>query len=70
MVKRGYPPVYRPRSAEFSELALRDGALVQEVELVGPDGQSKLALYTMVRDGAGGWLIAACVLIPSVRVGV
>ena len=70
MVRRGYPPVYRPREAEFSELGLRDGAVVQEVELVGPDGRPVLALYTMVRDAAGGWAIAACVLIPSVRVGV
>ncbi len=69
MVRRGYPPVYRPREAEFSELALRDGAIVQEVELVGPDGRPVLALYTMVRDGAG-WKIAACVLVPSVRLGV
>lgn len=70
MVKRGYKPVYRPRTVEFSELAVRDGAIVQEVELVGPDGQPALAVYTMVRDGAGGWLIAACQLMPSVRVGV
>ena len=70
MVRRGYPPVYRPREAEFSELALRDGAVVQEVELVGPDGRPALAVYTMMPDGAGGWRIAACVLLPSVRVGV
>ena len=69
MVRRGYPPVYRPRSVEFSELALREGEITQEVELVGPDGGAKLAVYTMVRDGQGGWLIAACVLVPSVRVG-
>lgn len=70
MVRRGYPSVYRPRRAEFSELALRDGALVQEVELVGPDGRPMLALYTMTRDGAGTWLIAACEIIPSIRPGV
>lgn len=70
MVRRGYPPVYRPRAAEFSELALRDGAIVQEVELVGPDGRAVLALYTMVRDEAGGWMIGGCEIIPSVRLGV
>lgn len=68
MVRRGYPPVYRPRDVEFSELAVRDGEVVQEVELIGPDGKPVLAVYTMVRDG-DGWLIAACVLMPSVRVG-
>lgn len=70
MVRRGYPPVYRPRSAEFSELALRDGDLIQEVELVGPDGHPALALYTMRRSPEGAWLIAACTLVPSVRLGV
>ena len=68
MVRRAYPPVYHPRAAEFSELALRDGEIVQEVELVGPDGARVLALYTMTRDGAGGWVISGCSLIPSVRV--
>ena len=69
MVKQGYPPVYRPRSSEFSELAIRDGDLVQEVELVGPDGKPVLALYTMQHMPDGRWLIAACMLIPSARLG-
>ena len=70
MVRRGYPPIYRPRSTEFSELALRDGDLIQEVELVGPDGRPALALYTMERAPDGRWLIAGCALVPSVRLGV
>ena len=70
MVRRGYPPVYRPRDAEFSELAQRDGELVQEVELIGPDGKPVLALYTMVRGPDGAWVIAGCSLIPSARLGV
>lgn len=70
MVRRGYPPVYRPRSTEFSELALRDGDLVQEVELVGPDGRPALALYTMERAPDGRWLISGCALVASVRLGV
>jgi hypothetical protein len=70
MVRRGYPPVYRPRSTEFSELALRDGDLVQEVELVGPDGRPALALYTMERTPDGSWLISGCALVASVRLGV
>ena len=28
MVRRGYPPVYRPRSAEFTALTTEDGQLV------------------------------------------
>ena len=70
MVRRGYAPVYRPKQTEFTELARRDGDLVQQVELVGPDGRPVLALYTMVKDTAGQWKIAACVLTESRRVGV
>jgi hypothetical protein len=70
MVRRGYPPVYRPKQREFSELGLRDGELVQEVELVGPDGRPVLALYTMEKEPDGHWAIAACTLIPSARLGV
>ena len=69
MVRRAYPPVHRPRAVEFSELLQRDGGIVQQVELVGPDGAAQLALYTMERDGAGRWRIAGCSLVPSVRVG-
>ena len=69
MVRRAYPPVYRPRDAEFTALALRDGEVVQEVELVGPDQVPALAVYTMARGAGGEWLIAGCVLLPSSRVG-
>ena len=63
MVRNAYPPVYRPKQAEFSELALREGELVQEVELVGPDGKPVLALYSMEKSPDGRWLIASCILI-------
>lgn len=69
MVRRAYPPVHRPRTVEFSELLQSDGRIVQQVELTGPDGAAHLALYEMERDGAGGWRIAGCSLVPSVRAG-
>ena len=69
MVRRAYPAVHRPRAMEFTGLRLDDGAVVQEVELVGPDGALALALYTMERDSAGVWRISGCTLVPSVRVG-
>ncbi len=70
MVRRSYAPVYRPKQAEFSALAERDGALVQEVELVGPDGHAVLALYMMERGADGLWRISGCSLVPSTRLGV
>ncbi len=69
MVRRAYPAVHRPRAMEFTGLRLGEGAVVQEVELVGPNGALELALYTMERDSAGAWRIAGCTLVPSARVG-
>lgn len=67
MVRRAYPQVYRPRQSEFSTLERRNGIVVQEVELVGPDNQPVIAAYTMERDAAGTWRITGCSLLPSVR---
>ena len=69
MVRRGYPPVYRPRSAEFTRLDTEDGQVVQHVEIVGPDGETHTAIYTMEREPDGTWRIAGCVLTQGVRVG-
>ena len=68
MVSRSYPSVHHPRSVEYTGLEYSDGRIVQQVELVGPDGQPHLALYEMERYG-DGWRIAGCVLVPSRRVG-
>ena len=70
MVRRAYPPVYRSRQAQFGELRLQDGELVQGVELVGPDGTPMLALYGMEREADGTWRIASCALMRSTRLGV
>ena len=69
MVRRAYPAVHRPRTVEFTGLRLGEGGIVQEVELVGPDGALQLALYSMERDAAGTWRISGCALVPSARVG-
>lgn len=69
MVRRGYAPVYRPSDVVFADLALRDGDLVQTVELTGPDGRPVTALYTMERQPDGSWRIAGCMLVPSARIG-
>jgi len=68
MVRRAYPTVHRSRSAEFTELKLTEGGVVQQVELVGPNGEAELALYSMERDSAGLWKISGCVLVRSARV--
>lgn len=64
MVRTLYPPVHRPRLVDFGELVKIDGALVQKVELIGPDGTPALALYTMIR-GPDGWRINGVALTAS-----
>lgn len=69
MVRKGYQPVYHPRAVDFTKLAQHDGAIIQSVELVGPDGGAYTALYTMEREPDGSWRIIACTLVPSQRTG-
>ena len=70
MVRRYYPPVYRPQSVEFATAGQEDGAVVQNVELMGPDGLPYTARYTMERQADGSWRIVACELLQSRRLGV
>jgi hypothetical protein len=60
MVKTGYPAVYHPREVEFRELKVEDGRLLQEVYVVGPDGNPALAIYEMQRQPDGSWRINGC----------
>lgn len=60
MVKTGYPAVYHPREVEFRELKVENGRLLQEVYVVGPDGNPALAIYEMQRQPDGSWRINGC----------
>ena len=67
MVRQGYPPVYRSRSASFGALDTEDGHLVQHVDLDGPDGDAT-ALYTVEHEADGTWRIDGCQLVKSERI--
>ena len=69
MVKRGYAPVYHPRSFAFGPLTDAEGKIVQHVELVGPDGARAEALYVMERESDGTWRIDGCMLTAPAEVG-
>lgn len=64
MVKQGYPQVYRPKSFDFTE-ALIDpmGRPAQKMTVVGPDGKSYIALYSMEKQPDGTWRISGCTLL-------
>jgi hypothetical protein len=68
MVKRGYAPVYHPRTVSFGALVEIDGQTVQKVRVAGPDG-SALALYYMEREADGTWRIGGCMLTVDDSVG-
>lgn len=65
MVRRGYQPVYRPKSVQFLDIVVVDGRPIQRVLLVGPDGEPVMALYTMEQQADGRWLIAGCQLVDA-----
>jgi ketosteroid isomerase-like protein len=62
MVRDGYAPVYRPSDVAFGELVRIDGKLTQLVQVVGPDGAPRTALYFMEQQADGTWRIGGCVL--------
>jgi uncharacterized protein DUF4864 len=69
MVRQGYMPVYRPRSFHFGEATLDPlGRPSQRVTIVGTDGKTYEALYSMERQPDGTWRIDGCTLleIPGV----
>jgi hypothetical protein len=63
MVRSGYQPVYRPRSYSFGDILSADGAPVQEVAVIGPDGRPRIALYSMEHQPDGSWRISGCQLL-------
>ena len=59
MVRQGYMPVYRPQSFRFGEAAVDPlGRPTQRVTIVGPDGKTYEALYSMQRQSDGSWRYA------------
>jgi hypothetical protein len=65
MVTQAYQPVYRPRGVEFREIEASEFGPTQEVFVVGPDGLSYLAYYTMEKQADGSWRISGCYLVRA-----
>ena len=63
MVTEAYQPVYRPKGVEFRELKASEFGPTQEVHVIGPDGLSYLAYYTMEKEPDGTWRISGCYLV-------
>ena len=66
MVKQGYQPVYRAKSYSFGKAGFSaSGRPIQRVTIVGPDGLTYEAIYTMERQPDGSWEITGCALVRS-----
>jgi hypothetical protein len=65
MVRRGYAPVYRPRSVAFEDIVGDAGKPVQLVRVIGPDGEPVIAAYEMTQMPDGTWRINGCVLLKA-----
>jgi hypothetical protein len=62
MVRKGYQPVYRPRSLTFGPIEDTPAGPMQKVYVTGPDGRAYIAVYTMERQPDGSWKINGCSL--------
>jgi hypothetical protein len=70
MVRQGYQPVYRPQSFTFGEAGLSaSGRPIQRVRVVGPDGITYEAIYTMERQPDGSWQINGCAIVRAPDLG-
>jgi Domain of unknown function (DUF4864) len=65
MVREGYPQVYRPQKYKFSKMGVSpvDGSPTQHVIIVGPDGETYEAVYTLQQQPNGGWKINGCSIV-------
>jgi uncharacterized protein DUF4864 len=65
MVESGYRAVYRPRSVSFREARRAEDRVIQEVDVIGPDGNGVRAFYIMERESDGSWRIDGVSLAPG-----
>jgi hypothetical protein len=66
MVRKGYRPVYRPRSFTFGTITDEmNGRPTQRVTIVDETGKVWTALYAFEKQPDGSWKIIGCTLIAS-----
>ncbi|WP_439815043.1 DUF4864 domain-containing protein [Zavarzinia sp. CC-PAN008] len=70
VVRSKYPAVYRPKLVQFRALRDVDGALRQDVYMVGPDGKGVVVTYSLQRQPDGTWRINGVQIHEAQEVGV
>ncbi len=64
-IARTFPQLVHSRSAEFGELRRVDGFIAQLVRVIALDGSTTHAVYLLIRQADGVWLIDGCVCAPK-----
>ncbi len=59
MVKSGYGAIYGAQSWTFGRSQTVSGTYYQEVQLIGPNGNNWVAVYSMQQQTDGSWKITA-----------
>ena len=65
MVQNGYKPVYAPRDYAFGRFGEKNGQVLQEVLITGPEGKEWAALYTLEAQDDGSMLITSVRLVRA-----
>jgi hypothetical protein len=65
MVESSYGAVCHPRSVDFRATRRGDGTVIQEVDVIGPDGIGARAFYLMEHQPDGSWRINGVSLAPG-----
>jgi hypothetical protein len=66
MVKKGYQPLYSPKSYDFGRSRdVGGGQIVQELFVTGPDGKPWTAIYTLIPMPDGTMKINGVQLLPG-----
>jgi hypothetical protein len=65
MVRKAYPPVYRPSSIAFGEMTQTDRGPAARVFLTAADGTNWIALYRFEQQPDGSWKISSCQLLKD-----
>ncbi|MDB5744361.1 MAG: hypothetical protein JWR68_2676 [Polaromonas sp.] len=65
MVRASYPALYRPASSAFLKPDGHDDQAIQRVQIVGADGSTWLAIYSLQRQKNKAWRITGCKVVAS-----
>ncbi|MGA9521571.1 MAG: DUF4864 domain-containing protein [Myxococcaceae bacterium] len=64
-IARAFPQLVHSKRVEFGEVRRMAGFVAQPVRVTASDGSTTHAVYLMIRQDDGVWLIDGCVCAPT-----